>query len=203
MIINVFEKILNIKIVYYGPALSGKTTSFTSLCDHFGLKDKVTNIENTVDRTLFFDYGIITFQNQQWTLKIYLYSTTGQDFYKVTRPITLKGVDGVFFIVNSQENAFERNLISWFELYDLFKDSIKNLPMVVCFNKQDLPEKFPPKLFLKEIEKFSLKSMDIKYTIASNGEGILLSFERMLELIFQNLINDGLLKSATLRCAES
>ncbi len=203
MIINLLEKIINIKIAYYGPALSGKTTSFKSLCDHFGLKHKILSIENTLGRTLFFDYGILTFQSDYWTLKIHMYSTTGQDFYEVTRPITLKGVDGVFFVVDSRKKAFERNLFSWSELSDSFKNSFPTLPVIICFNKQDLPEKFSPELFLKELQKDKINNLDIKYTIASNGEGILSSFEKMLELIFKNYMNDGFIMNGEMRSIES
>ena len=88
MIIDSGSKTVNIKIVYYGPALSGKTTSLKALFNHFGKLDEVISIDNSVNRTLFFDYGTIIFQNQHWN-----YSTTGQDFYIITRPTTLKGID--------------------------------------------------------------------------------------------------------------
>ncbi|MCJ7647702.1 MAG: hypothetical protein MUP85_03725, partial [Candidatus Lokiarchaeota archaeon] len=77
--------------------------------NHFGKQDELCSIESTVRRTLFFDYGIISFQNEEWMLKLNLYSCTGQDFYIVTRPITLRGVDGVIFVADSQISAFDRN----------------------------------------------------------------------------------------------
>ncbi|MBN1802493.1 MAG: GTPase domain-containing protein [Candidatus Lokiarchaeota archaeon] len=203
MIINLLEKTLNMKIVYYGPALSGKTTSFKSLCDHFGLKNTILSIENSLGRTLFFDYGILTFQNESWTLKIHMYSTTGQDFYEVTRPITLKGVDGVFFVADSRRKAFERNLIFWSELRDSFKNAFENLPIILCFNKQDLPNKFPPILFSKEVEKSKIKNFDVIYTTASNGEGILRAFERMLELVFQNYLDNEFMRPGMINYAQS
>ncbi|GAH66467.1 unnamed protein product, partial [marine sediment metagenome] len=93
MIIDHLNQTIQIKICYFGPALSGKTTTMKSLFNHFGKKDRMLSVESSLGRTLFFDYGIITFKNQQWLLKIHLYSTTGQDFYIVTRPITLQAID--------------------------------------------------------------------------------------------------------------
>ena len=81
MIIDFLVKTIQLKVVYYGTAMSGKTTSIKSLFDHFGKKEEISSIESTVRRTLFFDYGTITFQNQEWKLKIHIYTTTGQDFY--------------------------------------------------------------------------------------------------------------------------
>ena len=101
MIIDHCDKKISIKIVYFGPALSGKTTSIKALFSLFGKGEDIYSIESTVNRTLFFDYGTVTFQNKEWSLKIHIYTTTGQDFYFVTRPITLRAVDGIIFVIDS------------------------------------------------------------------------------------------------------
>ena len=187
MIIDFLVKTIQLKVVYYGTAMSGKTTSIKSLFDHFGKKEEISSIESTVRRTLFFDYGVITFQNEEWKLKINLYSCTGQDFYIVTRPITLVGVDGIIFIVDSQKTVWERNLISWNELNTYFKDNIENLPLVMAFNKQDLPKKFSPESFLNEIDFYYYQNKEVRYTIALNGENVLSCFEDILRLILMNM----------------
>ena len=187
MIINALEKSVNIKVVYYGPALSGKTTSLKSLFNHFGKIHEVESIENSVNRTLFFDYGTLVFQNEEWELKIHVYSTTGQDFYIITRPTTLKAIDGIIFVADSQNSAYERNIISWNELATYYKDSIDSLPLMLCFNKQDLLDKFNSMVFIDEINIHEYKNADINYTIAVNGEGIIQSFENVLKLIFKDL----------------
>ena len=130
MIIDYYSKTINIKIVYFGPALSGKTTSIKALFSHFGKSDELKSIESTINRTLFFDYGTITFQNQDWGLKTHIYTTTGQDFYLVTRAITLRAVDGVVFVIDSYEDVYDRNLISWNELVTYFNESIFLILMV-------------------------------------------------------------------------
>ncbi|MHA1688850.1 MAG: GTP-binding protein [Promethearchaeota archaeon] len=184
MILDPLEKILNLKIVYFGPALSGKTTSLMALFSHFGNKNEVISIENSLRRTLFFDYGTIKFQNTDWLLKVHVYSTTGQDFYFITRPITLRAVDGTIFIVDSQRSTYRRNIVSWNELTSYFGEGFIKLPKVIVFNKQDLPEKFEISKFLDDINYTKYKNVSIKKTIAINGEGILDCFEEILQLIF-------------------
>ncbi len=190
MLIDHCDKTISIKIVYFGSALSGKTTSIKSLFSHFGKKEEICSIESTVNRTLFFDYGVVSFQNEDWILKIHIYTTTGQDFYCITRPITLRAVDGVIFVLDSQEDVYERNLISWNELNSYFKDSIKDLPIMIAFNKQDLKNKFSSIQFLKEISFHHFKNIQSRYTIALNGEGILDCFEDILRLILEKYYNN-------------
>ena len=187
MIIDQLTRSIQLKICYFGPALSGKTTSIKALFNHFGKKDRVLSIDSSIRRTLFFDYGTIDFENQQWHLKIHLYSTTGQDFYLITRPITLQGIDGIIFVADSQQSVYHRNLTSWNELCGYFEDVIITLPKVIAFNKQDLPDKFSPPEFLENINYFRFKNIDFKKTTAVNGEGILDCFEEVLSLVFKNL----------------
>jgi len=190
MIIDQLTRSIQLKICYFGPALSGKTTSIKALFNHFGKKDRVLSIESSIRRTLFFDYGTIDFENQQWHLKIHLYSTTGQDFYIITRPVTLQGIDGIIFVADSQQSVYNRNLTSWNELCSYFEDVIITLPKVIAFNKQDLPDKFSPPEFLENINYFRFKNIDFKKTTAVNCEGILDCFEEILSLVFKNLYKD-------------
>ncbi|TFG04671.1 MAG: hypothetical protein EU539_10400 [Promethearchaeota archaeon] len=184
MIIDYLDKTIQLKIVYFGPAMSGKTSTLKALFTKFGKGNQLESIESTVGRTLFFDYGIISFESDQWVLKLHIYSTTGQDFYIVSRPITLRGIDGIIFVADSQKNTFERNSISWTELASYFSDLLERIPIILCFNKQDLPEKYDPEKFL---EKFNIKdynNMYVKYTSALTGEGVQETFEQILTSIF-------------------
>jgi signal recognition particle receptor subunit beta len=195
LIIDPVEKTISIKIVYFGPALSGKTTSIKTLFAHFGKEKKILSIESTVNRTLFFDYGTISFQNQDWILKISVYTTTGQNFYLITRPITLKAVDGIIFVLDSQKEVYERNLISWRELVSYFGEALKYLPVLLAFNKQDLPNKFASTIFLKQIEYHQYNNIDSRYTIAINGEGVLECFEDILRLILTKYYENKLVSA--------
>ena len=195
MIIDHVDKTISIKIVYFGPALSGKTTSIKTLFSHFGKEEKILSIESTVNRTLFFDYGVVSFQNQDWILKISVYTTTGQNFYLITRPITLKAVDGIIFVLDSQREVYERNMISWRELISYFGDSLDDLPILVAFNKQDLPNKFTSTRFLKQIDFHKYKNIDSRYTIAISGEGVLDCFEDILRLILKKYYDHKLISA--------
>ncbi len=195
MIIDHCDKTLSIKIVYFGPAYSGKTTSIKSLFSHFGKVDALQSIESTVKRTLFFDYGTVTFQNEEWRLKLHIYTTTGQDFYLITRPITLRAVDGIIFVLDSQEEVYERNLTSWNELISYFQDCIDDIPLIIAFNKQDLPDKFSPQDFLREINYKKNRNMDSRFTIAVSGEGILDCFEDVLRLILRKFCKHRLVSA--------
>jgi hypothetical protein len=187
MIIDHLNQTIQLKICYFGPALSGKTTSLKSLFKHFGKEDSVLSIESSIRRTLFFDYGTITFENKQWRLKIHLYSTTGQDFYIITRPVTLQGIDGIIFVADSRQSAYYRNLTSWNELCNYFQEYFIKLPKILAFNKQDLPEKFISTDFLENINSFKYKNFRAKKTVATHGYGIVESFEELIELILKNM----------------
>ena len=187
LILDELTNCLQLKIVYFGPALSGKTTSLKVLFNHFGKLEQILSIESSVKRTLFFDYGTILFENKNLLLKLHIYSTTGQDFYMITRPITLQAIDGVIFIADSQNSAYHRNLTSWNELCNYFEERIVNLPKVIVFNKQDKGDKFSPKDFLSHINYFKFNNVAFEKTIAINGEGVLDSFERIVSLILNNL----------------
>jgi signal recognition particle receptor subunit beta len=189
MIIDHLNQTIQLKICYFGPALSGKTTTLKSLFKHFGKEEKVLSIESTIRRTLFFDYGTISFENKQWRLKIHIYSTTGQDFYIITRPTTLQGIDGIIFVADSQQSAYYRNLTSWNELCNYFGDHFVKLPKVLAFNKQDLPDKFNSVDFLDNINSFKFKNFRSKKTVALHGYGVVETFEKLMELILKKIYN--------------
>jgi signal recognition particle receptor subunit beta len=195
MIIDHIDKTISIKIVYFGPAFSGKTTSIKALFSSFGKGAAISSIESTVGRTLFFDYGIVSFQNQDWRLKIHIYSTTGQDFYLITRLTTLRAVDGIIFVSDSQKDVYDRNLISWKELISYFTEYIEEIPILIAFNKQDLglDLKFDPEVFLEEIDVKKYKNVEIRYTSALLGEGILECFEDILRLILRKYYKNKLI----------
>jgi len=187
MIIDHLNQTIQLKICYFGPALSGKTTTLKSLFKHFGKEESVLSIESSIRRTLFFDYGTISFENKQWRLKIHIYSTTGQDFYIITRPITLQGIDGIIFVADSRQSTYYRNLTSWNELGNYFEDHFINLPKILAFNKQDLHEKFNSTDFLENINSFKFKNFKVKKTVATHGYGVLESFEELIELMLKKI----------------
>ena len=189
MIFDWENKVIQVKIVYYGPAMSGKTTSLKYLFSHFGKLKELDSIENTVGRTLFFDFGVLKFKGSQWGLKFLIYSATGQDFYASTRPATLNGVDGIIFVADSQFEYLEHNLRSWNELKTLFGLEIYNLPLVIALNKCDIEydKRLEKTKFMEYIEFEKYKFLSIINTIAINGKGIMDSFKEIIGFLFPQL----------------
>lgn len=190
MIFDFENKLLQVKIVYYGPAMSGKTTSVKYLFSCFNKENSLKSIDSTVGRTLFFDFGVLRFKGTIWDLKFLIYSATGQDFYASTRPATLNGVDGIVFVVDSQEEYLEHNLRSWNELKSLFGIEIYNIPIIISLNKYDLPEikKLQSVDFKNSIDHFKFKNLSLTKTSAINGKGVLDSFSQLVKFIFPQLV---------------
>ena len=195
MIYDYENKTLQVKIVYYGPAMSGKTTSIKYLFSYFNKINNLESIDSSVGRTLFFDFGILHFCGADWGLKFLVYSATGQDFYASTRPATLNGVDGIIFVVDSRIECMAHNLRSWNELKVLFGSEFFNIPIVIALNKYDIYEKVKIKSveFKEKIDFHAFKQISIKKTKAINGEGILDSFNGLVEFIFPQIsLNKGI-----------
>ncbi|MCK4778882.1 MAG: GTPase domain-containing protein [Candidatus Lokiarchaeota archaeon] len=189
MIFDYKNKTLQVKIVYYGPAMSGKTTSIKSLFSYFNKEDSVKSIDNSVGRTLFFDFGVLNFKGAEWGLKFLIYSATGQDFYASTRPATLIGVDGLIFVVDSQIEFLEHNLRSWNELKTLFGSEFYNIPIIISLNKCDLftIQDLTQEEFLSNIDYNKFRHISFKKTVAIRGEGVLDSFSELIKFIFPQL----------------
>ena len=189
MIYDYQNKTLQVKIVYYGPAMSGKTTSIKYLFSYYNKKNNLESIDSSVGRTLFFDFGILHFHGANWGLKFLIYSATGQDFYASTRPATLNGVDGIIFVVDSRIDCMHHNLRSWNELKVLFGAEFHRIPVVICLNKYDLYDKvrIQREDFIEKIDYYSFKQISIKKTKAINGEGILDSFNGLVGFIFPQI----------------
>lgn len=188
MIVNYNEKKIQIKIVYYGCALSGKTTSLRSLFSGYDRKDLLTSIETTTGRTLFFDFGTLQIKGGEWTVKISLYSATGQDFYASTRPATLSGADGIVFIIDSQKKYLSDNISSWNELNRYYRSNLQKMPVVICLNKQDLPELVETNLIIQKLNLNKYEKVELIKTIASRAEDVLQAFKKMLSQIFPQIL---------------
>ncbi len=176
MIIDYGNRTVGLKIVFFGPAMSGKTTAIRWLFSSLDFADKLTSIENTVGRTMFCDFGTIPFPlNESWTVNAHIWSATGQDFYRSTREVVLVGADGVIFMADSQSTLLDENLASWKELMSMMTEEERPLPVVVCLNKQDLPD-----VVQEERIRTHLRlpgSVPVFMSIAKDGHNILEAFQ--------------------------
>jgi signal recognition particle receptor subunit beta len=188
---------LTIKLVYYGPALSGKTTNLQAI--HRLLspdgRGRLMTLETRDDRTLFFDLLPLTLSTDSGlTVRIKLFTVPGQVIHNSTRKLVLQGADGVAFIADSQLNEVRANQAS-------FKDLRKNLrengidpsamPVVIQYNKRDLPN------IRSEEEIARMASMGRERTYlatATHGNGVMETFMGLIEAAWENLEQQHSLK---------
>src|SRR6202165_936342 len=145
VLFNYATKEITAKIVYYGPGLCGKTTNLQFVYDSLpsNNKSKLLSLATKTDRNLFLaclplDLGKI----RGMRTKLQLYTVPGQVYYNSTRQLVLKGADGIVFVVDSQDHALDANLESLQNLEDNLKRQgirIREIPLVLQYNKRDLP----------------------------------------------------------------
>ncbi len=133
------------KVVYYGPGLCGKTTNLQWIFEHTSTESRgeMVSLATETDRTLFFDLLPIDVGSiAGFSTRIQLYTVPGQVFYNTTRKLVLKGVDGVVFVADSQRPMLQANAESFQNLEENLAEmglSLDNIPVVLQYNKQDLP----------------------------------------------------------------
>ncbi len=142
--INLKDKIVQIKIVYYGPGRGGKTTNLEYINRRFKkqIQSEMVSLKTHGDRTLFFDFLPFDMgQIKGFDMKIQLYTVPGQVKYNATRKLVLKGVDGIVFVADAQTQMREKNIRSLNQLHENLlgqKESIFRIPLVMQYNKVDL-----------------------------------------------------------------
>ena len=147
--INYARREINCKIVYYGPGLCGKTTNLQYIYDKTNpqAKGKLISLATETDRTLFFDFLPLDLGTVRgFKTRFHLYTVPGQVFYDASRKLILKGVDGVIFVADTQDERMDANIESLDNLagepqeqgYDL-----TTIPYVLQLNKRDLPNVAP------------------------------------------------------------
>ncbi len=149
MFINWKQREINLNIVYYGPALSGKTTNLEQI--HARTKPEVRSelftLNTHEDRTIFFDFIRLELAPIGGLRPRFgLYTVPGQVYYAATRQAVLRRADGLVFVADSQEARLEDNRASWEDMAGYLSEMgnrIQNFPLVVQFNKRDLPDALP------------------------------------------------------------
>ncbi len=181
---------ITLKIVYYGPALSGKTTNLQmvhQLLDPQS-RGRLMSLDTADDRTLFFDLLPVFFKSKSgFKVKIKMYTVPGQIMHQSTRRIVLAGADGVAFIADSQKSEAKANNEAWRSMLENLKQNgftPESIPIVIQFNKRDLPNVRTD----DEIAELRAKSKEPVYTaIAIRGDGVLETLFATLRLTFRNL----------------
>jgi len=190
-IVNPQTKEINCKIVYYGPALSGKTTSLLMLQEQFKNKKKkgVVHQVPKTERTMFFDFMALSSKEiiRGYRSKFQVYTVPGQVLYEDSRKLLLHGVDGIIFVADSRLEYIEDSLSSLNELaLNLSKLGYDpdQIPMVIQYNKRDCPTAGR----IDELKKLlNPKGFPDFETVAHKGVGVMESFETILKNVMLDL----------------
>lgn len=182
---------VTMKLVYYGPALSGKTTNLVALHDRAGqqARGRLMTLETKNDRTLFFDLLPLTFKSETGDvrLRIKLFTVPGQPIHSSTRKLVLQGADGVALVADSRVTETENNAASFIDLRDNLKangSEITKMPLVIQFNKRDLPEIRTD----DELAQMAARGREPVFkAVARQGDGVLETFLALLHLSWLTL----------------
>lgn len=180
-LVDFHERQLTIKLVYYGPPLSGKTTNLRWIhgrVDELN-RGRLMTLDTRDDRTLFFDLLPIFFKTSALSFRLKVYTVPGQPMHAATRRIVLQQADGIAFVADSRRAQAEANRASYANLLqnlDSVGLSPDKVPIIVQYNKRDLPDIFPEE---------ALPSLGTPYPIqlatALQGEGVLETFTALVE----------------------
>jgi hypothetical protein len=188
--INYASREINCKIVYYGPGLCGKTTNLQYVYQKTAAdaKGKMISLATETERTLFFDFLPLSLgEIRGFKTRFHLYTVPGQVFYDASRKLILKGVDGVVFVADSQEERYDANIESLDNLrfnlaeqgYDLDK-----IPFIIQYNKRDLPNAMPVDELRKDLNLTGVPDFE---ACAATGEGVFETLKAVAKLILIDL----------------
>lgn len=186
--INFAAREINCKIVYYGPGLGGKTTNLQIVYDKTAdkSKGKMISLATETDRTLFFDFLPLDLGTVRgFKTRFHLYTVPGQVFYDASRKLILRGVDGVVFVADSQEERMDANIEALDNLMENLQEHGYNfgtIPYVLQLNKRDLPNVLPIDSLKRELMK---RDEPVFEAVAYQGQGV---FETLKEVARQVLL---------------
>jgi signal recognition particle receptor subunit beta len=182
---------VTIKLVYYGPALSGKTSNLVALHGLAGAdaRGRLMTLETQDDRTLFFDLLPLTFRAKDGdvSLRIKLFTVPGQPIHAATRRLVLQGADGVALVADSRVSETQHNADSFYDLRKNLKTNgldLAKMPLVIQFNKRDLPDIRSE----AELTELAARGEEPVYlAIATQGPGVVETLIGLLHLTWQTL----------------
>ncbi|MEE2703444.1 MAG: hypothetical protein VX614_05430 [Myxococcota bacterium] len=187
--LNLEQREITLKIVYYGPALSGKTTNLQQI--HAQLpthtRGEMVSLDTQNDRTLYFDFLPVEFGDGDFRIKLKLFTVPGQVVHRATRKVVLAGADAVAFIADSQRSGAAGNAFSYRDLESNLRANgvdFDRLPKVLQFNKRDLDDVKP----LADIrESWAATGIPTVPAIAVTGEGVQQTLTELLSALYRNL----------------
>ncbi|GAB6075208.1 GTP-binding protein [Desulfurobacterium crinifex] len=181
-----------LKIVYWGPEQSGKTKNIVQLSRLFTKSGRLVTLVGEDGFTVCFDFlnPVVTLKNG-YKVKYLVFAAPGRDAFKLSRELVLQGTDGVVFVVDSDIKRLDDNKKSFSELLSLLEKHEKifgKVPIVVQYNKRDLPTALPVEKLRKEL---NLESYPEVEATAINGEGTLETFELIARESLKTFIKEA------------
>jgi len=189
-LINMAKREINCKIVYYGIGLCGKTTNLHYIHKTVNPRDvgDMVSIDTETERTLYFDLLPLELGKVHgFQIRFQLYTVPGQVLYQQTRISVLKGTDCVVFVADSARDKLEENHESWSELSEQLAHMGKNprdFPIVMQWNKRDLPDALPTPMLEQYLNQHRLPSFE---AVAVSGRGVIETLRVAVNLTLRRL----------------
>lgn len=189
-LINYSSREINVKIVYYGPGLCGKTTNIQYIYNKVSpeTKGKLITLATEMDRTLFFDFLPLELgEVKGFKTRFHLYTVPGQVYYDASRKLILRGVDGIVFVADSQASRYDANIESLYNLHENLKEynlRLEDIPFSIQYNKRDLNDIISVKDLEQELNPRKYPSFE---AVAVNGTGVFNTLKSVAKSVLRNL----------------
>ena len=189
-LINYSSREINVKIVYYGPGLCGKTTNIQYIYNKVSpdTKGKLITLATEMDRTLFFDFLPLELgEVKGFKTRFHLYTVPGQVYYDASRKLILRGVDGIVFVADSQASRYDANIESLYNLHENLKEynlRLEDIPFSIQYNKRDLNDIISVDDLEQELNPREYPSFE---AVAVNGMGVFNTLKSVAKSVLRNL----------------
>jgi hypothetical protein len=190
MFINWALQEINLKIVYYGPGMSGKTTNLEYIHSKMdpSLAGELVSLKTKEDRTIFFDFlqlevGRIKGKKPKFNL----YTVPGQVYYASSRKVILNGVDGIVFVADSQKHRMDGNIETLLDLENNLREdghSLDTFPWVIQYNKRDLPDVENVENLQKRLNYFNVQHFE---AVGIKGVGVFDTLKAIINKVVSNV----------------
>ena len=189
--INFAAREINVKIVYYGPGMSGKTTNLEHIFSMIPAdrRGDLLSLATQDERTLFFDFLPLDLGSVQGLkTRLHLYAVPGQAFYNASRKLILRGVDGVVFVADSAPGRLRANAESMRNLRENLLEhgvSLSEVPLVLQANKRDLPDALALSMLRAVLDP--TERLPLFEAVAERGSGVFESLRALSKVVLKRL----------------